>query len=405
MSFAGDILNANEADGTEKTIGAANFNGNKLQVTIKPNSVKTFKVRLKSAAQPASEPEYVNLPLNYDRKCASFNEFRGEANFESGYSYAAELLPDSIFADQIPFRLGEKETFNGMTCKGDTIYLPDGHKYTHLYFLAAATDDDYTVTFCCGKNKAEITVPSYTGFIGQWGHTNHTKGYLKDAEIAYVGTHRHAPGEDQPYEFTYMFKFGIDIPKGAVSFILPKNDKIVLFAATLAKEEQPAVNTASQLFLTAIKEEAGKKLSTQESPKENLLKAAKIISYSGYVNNREKPECMIDGNKDTKWCDTGMTPNYVDFDLGEAQDISGWKLVNAGEESHTYVTKGCFLQGKNNLNEEWKTLDRLNNNKRNVVSRQLSEPAKVRYIRLMVTNPTQDDEGKDTRIYEFEVYK
>lgn len=405
LSFAGDILNANEADGTEKTIGAANFNGNKLQITIKPYSVKTFKVRLKSAAQPASEPEYVNLPLNYDRKCASFNEFRGEANFESGYSYAAELLPDSIFADQIPFRLGEKETFNGMTCKGDTIYLPDGHKYTHLYFLAAATDDDYTVTFCCGKNKAEITVPSYTGFIGQWGHTNHTKGYLKDAEIAYVGTHRHAPGEDQPYEFTYMFKFGIDIPKGAVSFILPKNDKIVLFAATLAKEEQPAVNTASQLFRTAIREEAGKILSTQESPKENLLKTAKIISYSGYMNNREKPECMIDGNKDTKWCDTGMTPNYVDFDLGEAQDISGWKLVNAGEESHTYVTKGCFLQGKNNLNEEWKTLDRLNNNKRNVVSRQLSEPAKVRYIRLMVTNPTQDDEGKDTRIYEFEVYK
>ena len=100
-----------------------------------------------------------------------------------------------------------------------------------------------------------------------------------------------------------------------------------------------------------------------------------------------------------------MTPNYVDFDLGEAQDISGWKLVNAGEESHTYVTKGCFLQGKNNLNEEWKTLDRLNNNKRNVVSRQLSEPVKVRYIRLMVTNPTQDDEGKDTRIYGFEVYK
>ena len=179
----------------------------------------------------------------------------------------------------------------------------------------------------------------------------------------------------------------------------------MLFAATLAKEEQPAVNTASQLFRTAIREEAGKILSTQESPKENLLKTAKIISYSGYMNNREKPECMIDGNKDTKWCDTGMTPNYVDFDLGEAQDISGWKLVNAGEESHTYVTKGCFLQGKNNLNEEWKTLDRLNNNKRNVVSRQLSEPAKVRYIRLMVTNPTQDDEGKDTRIYEFEVYK
>lgn len=51
---------------------------------------------------------------------------------------------------------------------------------------------------------------------------------------------------------------------------------------------------------------------------------------------------MIDGNKDTKWCDTGMTPNYVDFDLGKQQHISGWKLINAGEESHSYVTKGCF---------------------------------------------------------------
>ena len=33
--------------------------------------------------------------------------------------------------------------------------------------------------------------------------------------------------------FTYMFKFGIDIPEGAASLILPKNEKVVLFAATL----------------------------------------------------------------------------------------------------------------------------------------------------------------------------
>ncbi len=109
---------ANEADGTEKQLVLPTSMETNCKSLLSPYSVKTFKVRLKSAAQPASEPEYVNLPLNYDRKCASFNEFRGEANFESGYSYAAELLPDSIFADQIPFRLGEKETFNGMTCKG-----------------------------------------------------------------------------------------------------------------------------------------------------------------------------------------------------------------------------------------------------------------------------------------------
>lgn len=408
LTFAGDILSAQEADGTEKATGTATYNGNELQVSIPPYSIKTFKVRLKKAAPADTELQYAslqyaNLPLNYDRKCASFNEFRGEANFESGYSYAAELLPDSIFAGQIPFCLGEKESYNGMTCKGDTIYLPAGHEYTHLYFLAAATDQDCTATFRCGKNKADFTVPSYTGFIGQWGHTNHTKGYLKDAEIAFVGTHRHTPAEDQPYEFTYMFKFGMDIPKGATRFVLPENDKIVLFAATLAKEDLPEVSVASALFRTANKEEEG--CTSMETPKENLLKGARIIACSGYVNPREKPEYMIDGDKGSKWCNTHTTPSYVDFDLNEPQDINGWKLVNAGEESHTYVTRACFLQGKNSLNEEWKTLDKIDGNRRNVVVRTLEEPTKVRYLRLLVTHPSQNDGGEDTRIYELEVYK
>ena len=406
LSFAGDILSANEADGTEKNIGNATFNSNQLQIHIKPYSIQTFKVRLKKSMQPDYRSEYANLSLNYDRKCASFNEFRGEANFESGYSYAAELLPDSIFINQVPFHLGEKDSFNGMTCKGDTILLPSGNTYTRLYFLAAsASDNDCAATFCCGKSKTELVIPSYTGFIGQWGHTNHTKGYLKDAEIAYVGTHRHSSGEDHPYEFTYMFKFGIHIPKGATSIILPKNDKIVLFAATLANENLPEVTAASRLFRTAIKgNHTG--VPTDDNPnKENLLKTAEILSYSGYANPYEKPEYMIDGNKDTKWCDTGMTPNYVDFDLGKQQHISGWKLINAGEESHSYVTKGCFLQGKNHPDEEWMTLDRIDGNSRNKVERQLPQPAQARYIRLLVTNPVQDAEGKDARIYEFEVYK
>jgi alpha-mannosidase len=69
------------------------------------------------------------------------------------------------------------------------------------------------------------------------------------------------------------------------------------------------------------------------------------------------------------------------------------------------VTKGCFLQGKNHPDEEWKTLDRIDGNSRNKVERQLPQPAQARYIRLLVTNPVQDAEGKDARIYEFEVYK
>ena len=44
--FAGNIVEACEADGTEKKIAQAQFNNNSLSFSIKPFSIKTFKVRL-----------------------------------------------------------------------------------------------------------------------------------------------------------------------------------------------------------------------------------------------------------------------------------------------------------------------------------------------------------------------
>jgi len=401
ISFADAIVSASEADGTEKTIGKASFTGNKLQVSVKPNSVKTFKVKLKPSDVPVGKLQYASLPLNYNKKCVSWNEFRREADFASGYSYAAELLPDSIVVSSIPFSLGEKEAVNGLSCKGDTIELPAGDSYNRIYFLAASREGDSEGTFRLGKTEHAITVPEYTGFIGQWGHLGHTEGFLKEAEIAYVGTHRHAPEGDEAYEYTYMFKFGMDIPKGATQLVLPDNKDIVLFAATVVKEENPQVTPASRLFRTALKPQQGDKAN---APKANLMKGAKVIACSGFVNEEESPERMIDGDTQTKWCDITGVPNYADFDLGETKNISGWKLVNAGQESHSYVTRTCFLQGKNSLSEEWKTLGRLDDNRKNEVTGLLTKPESVRYIRLLIAQPSQDTGSRDARIYELEVY-
>ena len=41
-----------------------------------------------------------------------------------------------------------------------------------------------------------------------------------------------------------------------------------------------------------------------------------------------------------------MTPNYVDFDLGEAKTVSGWKLVNAGREDKGYITSACSCKAE-----------------------------------------------------------
>lgn len=402
LTFAGEIVAACEADGTEKRTTDATFTGNRLQVALKPYSIKTFKVRLKPSALATHTLKHEYLPLNYDRKCTSWNEFRNEGNFESGYSYAAELFPETLKVNQIPFQLGEKDTDNGMSCQGETLQLPTGKEYNRVYILAAATDADYAATFNCGKNQQKVTVPCYTGFIGQWGHTGHTEGYLKEAEIAYVGTHRHGAGEDRPYEFTYLFKLGIDIPKGATTLTLPANEKIILFAATLVQEEVAPMQAASSLFQTAIKGEAA----TQEAviAKKDLLTEARVIGWSGYTREDEHPRFLTDGKTETKWCDTSKAPNYVDFDLGESKPIQGWRLLNAGQENQSWITSDCFLQVRNAASEEWKTADGIRGNSSNVISRSLPQPIEARYVRLLVTRPIQSKEGNGVRIYEWNVY-
>lgn len=400
ITFAKDILAAVEADGTEKTIGTADFDGCKLNVSVGRNGIKTYKIRLASDEQRKLQYEY--LPLSCDVKSFSWNEFAHEVNFSSGYSYAAELIPDSINIHGVPFRLNADEEFNGMSCKGKALNIPAGKGYNRVYLLAssATENEDLEGNVTVGKNNTTITVPSYTGFIGQWGHIGHTEGYLKDAEVAYVGTHRHSADGDNPYEFTYMYLYSFDVPEGVTEIKLPDNEKIVVFAATVVKENDYPLELATPLYRTSIQED-----NKTVKSKKDILEKSQIMAYSGYVNDSEKPEYIVDGDEATKWCDVTLQPNYIDFDLGKEKTIKGWKIVNAGTENTSYITSSCFLQGKSDINEEWRTLDFISNNKRNSVSRTLKETANVRYLRLLVTQPVQDPNGKDVRIYELEVYE
>lgn len=404
LTFAGKLASVVETDGTEKEIAKADFSNNTFDVKVNPFSLKTYKIRLAESGVSAYQSKCLSLELPYDKKCATYNEFRSEADFESGYSYAAELLPDSITIDQVTFRLGEPETYNGLSCKNDTIEIPEG--YNRLYFLAAAaSSDDQSLQIACGKHVSEFVVPSYTGFVGQWGHEGHTSGYLKPAQIAYVGTHRHASSGDCPYEFTYMFKFGMDIPKDVHSIVLPKNENVVIFAATAVAENHVFVKPSTKLFLTNNREEVsesvlGKKMISGE----NLLKNAKLTKWSNFVNEEERPQAAIDGDLSTKWCDIAGLPSFLEFDLGKAQQLTGWKVVNAGKENGSFITSQCFLMGRNAADEDWQTIDYFDGNRSNVVLRTISSDKAYRYLRMVVTRGTQTASSQDVRIYEVEVY-
>ena len=397
--FAAPILSASEADGSEKTIGPAAFSGNKLSVSVGTNGVKTYKVKL--AGKDVAAGKHMQLPLDFDKRAFSWNGFTSDGNFHAGYSYAAELLPDSLKVGNVPFRIENKELLNGMMCEGDTLRLPSGHNFNRLYLLAAAATDGapVDVEVRAGKSSTSLSIPSYTGFIGQWGHDDHTTGYLTDAEIAYVGTHRHNPQGDCPYEFTYMFCFPVDIPANATEIILPANPDVILFAATATTEVYPDVVAATELFRTSNKGNLTAPVVIDNF--ENILRPEQIIGCSGFVNDQESPARLVDGDEKTKWCDISSATSYVDFDLGEETEFSSWRVVNAGDENQEYITSACLLQARNTTDEEWRTIGHFTGNKSNIVKKQFHHPQRARYIRLNVVHPVQAADGVGTRIFEF----
>lgn len=393
ITFAAPIAKAVEADGTEKEIGAASFSGKTLTVNIKPFSVKTYKLSF-ADGKPKQTVLTESVALPYDRHCFSPNGFRNQADFENGNSYAAELIPDEgITVDNIHFAFGGKDDANGVTCKGNVIKLPADGKYNKLYILAASDQGDRNATFTVGKDKQTFLVPFYSGFIGQWGHEGHTKGFYKDAEVAYVGTHTHTVTGDRPYVFGYMFKYCINIPKGVTEVTLPDDAHVVVFSATLANEPD-AVKPAGGLFRTNNKTN---ELDLTGNEKDNVLKGAKVIASSG-----GKPEQMIDGNTNTEWADADHLPFYADFDLGESKAVKGWQLLSDGRSGSSYVTRSAVLLGKNSLSDDWQTLDILNNNGDTFTDRSFNA-ASVRYIRLYVVQGCQQ-ENNITRVKELVVY-
>lgn len=405
VSFALPLAAASEADGTEKTITTVPFAGTKLDVSVVPNGVKTYKVRF-VPAETVPEGKFMPLSLALDKKCFSWNCFRGAADFHNGYGYAAELIPDTLVVSGVPFDIENRQLLNGKMCIGDTIAVPDGG-YDKLYILAAAASDSNPAagTFTVGRHAMEITVPPYTGFIGQWGHAGHTDGYMFDDEVAFVGTHRHSYQGDHPYEYTYMFRYGIDIPVGARTVVLPDNRDIVIFAATFAKDAFGETPACAPLFRTSIAGNSSKSATRGATARESILRPEHITGWSGYVNSKEKPQFICDGNPDTKWCDVGGIPSYVECDFGTPRSIGGWSLLNAGKETPMYITVSCLLQARNSADEEWRTIDHMVGNSKNVFNKRLVEPVDTRYLRLLVVQPEQAGGAGNTRIYEFGVYE
>lgn len=124
----------------------------------------------------------------------------------------------------------------------------------------------------------DLDIQDWRGFVGQWdnrvwtgkdrqiparpgepAHTEHDDyaemtgirpGFIKSANLAWYCSHHHnAAGENVPYAYSYLFAYAVDLPDRAKTVSLPRNDKIRIFALTVA-DANPRITPAQPLYDT-----------------------------------------------------------------------------------------------------------------------------------------------------------
>jgi alpha-mannosidase len=198
------------------------------------------------------------------------------------------MLANTIEFGPVEFNLAASGTgkADAIAAKGQTLQIPAG-SFNRVYVLAASSDGDQKATFKVGDQPVDLTIEDWGGMIGQWDRriwslpardwavsANHavwpptsqqtgrleprypddyvgmTPGFVKPAALAWYASHHHtAEGLNEPYQYSYLFAYAIDLPADAKTVTLPTNDKVKVLAVSVA-QEGPLVKPAQPLYDT-----------------------------------------------------------------------------------------------------------------------------------------------------------
>ncbi|MEW6201490.1 MAG: glycoside hydrolase family 38 C-terminal domain-containing protein [bacterium] len=260
ISFAAPIVSAREVNGQEQEIGAAQVKNGELVVDMTPFILRAFAVRIGKPAKPVPQPLSSPITLVYDTDAASLDSEKFTAGFDgNGNSYPGEMLPSELSVDGITFKLGPTGPGqnNTLACRGQKLTLPKGN-FNRLYILAAAAGADVKGNFKIDNNPVALNIQDWTGYVGQWDNRiwkndkeilGLKPAFTKRAEIAWFASHHHnADGKNQAYNYSYLFKYRIDLPDKAAVVTLPDDERIRIFAATAAWNENDEVAPAQLLY-------------------------------------------------------------------------------------------------------------------------------------------------------------
>jgi alpha-mannosidase len=305
IKFAGPISAVREINAAEESVGSFPLSGNELNVDLKPYQPRTLALRLRPASVPKSSRAVAPLELPFNLDGISRDGNRADGDFDGRkQTLAGELLPQELQLGGVPFKFGSSApgALNVLVPKGQQIQMPNG-SYNLLYILASSVGGDVPASFrilgSAGFSTASINIREWEGPVGRWytplkdtrlfrevyvppmrgqswtqeaiqadlvvgvdpatgmiqGIDQIRPGYVKRDEIAWVGSHRHAPDGNQPYIPTYLFAYAIPLLPGARSVQLPSNDHLRILAMTVAR--QPArLLPAAALYAADLPEPA-----------------------------------------------------------------------------------------------------------------------------------------------------
>jgi alpha-mannosidase len=289
VKFATPIMAAREVNGAEEPVGPATVADGALVTSFTKFQPRTFAVKLAAPAAKVAAVKSLPVKLSYDVAVASNDDTRPEGGFDAkGNTLPAEMLPAELMFGAVKFNLAAAKTGtpNAVAAKGQTIDLPAG-KFNRVYVLAASSDGDQNVTFKAGDRAVDVTVENWGGFIGQWdarmfkeaeaprswavsanppaGPVPQSRtraprypedflgikpGFIKRADVAWFASHHHtADGKNDPYAYSYVFAYPIEIAANAKTLTLPDNDKIRILAVSVA-DESKTVTPAQPLYDT-----------------------------------------------------------------------------------------------------------------------------------------------------------
>jgi len=290
IQFAAPVVAAREVNGQELPAGPATISNGELTTSFNAYQPRTFAIKLAPSRTRLASVQFQPVTLDYEMSVAarmgrpadgSFDWAPNSQGASQGKALPAELLPRQVTFGGIRFDLAPAGKSNAVVPHGQTITLPAG-KYNRLYLLAAAANGDQKGTFGIGGKSIDLTIQDWTGFIGQWddriwktteeqipprqgappGTPPRVRvnpygemiglrpGFIKRADVAWFSSQRRAAdGSAEPYAYSYLFAYALDLPPGARTLRLPDNDRIRILAVTVA-DEPWAITTAHPLYDT-----------------------------------------------------------------------------------------------------------------------------------------------------------